>query len=239
MKLTCDACDTSFSVPDSAIGDEGRKVKCSKCGHMWIAKRAEPEAKKEPPVAESAQEEALSSKDDEALAAIAQMLAEDEEPPQEKKSAAPKISGKQDRLMKRLILLSLIGMVIASVFAFKHTLKPVLGPLYEMLGMVTSEQIVIQGLNYQKIPDEKKDRFTVSGEIVNVGDKAAVIPTLRISLLDEAREPFFSREYEEERMLEPKERYPFNVGRIETAFKGKAKFVIVEIGNRYELNARD
>jgi predicted Zn finger-like uncharacterized protein len=35
MLVTCPACTTNFSVPDSALGTEGRKLKCAKCGHKW------------------------------------------------------------------------------------------------------------------------------------------------------------------------------------------------------------
>lgn len=35
MRITCPACDQSFSVPDGAITEKGRKLKCSKCEHKW------------------------------------------------------------------------------------------------------------------------------------------------------------------------------------------------------------
>lgn len=35
MELTCPNCTTHFSVPDDAIGPNGRKVKCAMCGHVW------------------------------------------------------------------------------------------------------------------------------------------------------------------------------------------------------------
>ena len=36
MILTCEKCTTSYSVADDAIGEEGRKVKCIGCGHVWL-----------------------------------------------------------------------------------------------------------------------------------------------------------------------------------------------------------
>lgn len=35
MDIVCPNCATLFSVPDGAIGPKGRKMKCSKCGHLW------------------------------------------------------------------------------------------------------------------------------------------------------------------------------------------------------------
>ncbi len=42
MILTCPECATSYTIPDGAIGAEGRSVKCRKCAHVWFAKEPEP-----------------------------------------------------------------------------------------------------------------------------------------------------------------------------------------------------
>jgi predicted Zn finger-like uncharacterized protein len=36
MLITCPACGTNFSIPDSALGTNGRKLKCAKCAHKWF-----------------------------------------------------------------------------------------------------------------------------------------------------------------------------------------------------------
>lgn len=35
MDITCPNCATLFSVPEGAIGPNGRRLKCSQCGHLW------------------------------------------------------------------------------------------------------------------------------------------------------------------------------------------------------------
>ncbi|MEE2932496.1 MAG: zinc-ribbon domain-containing protein [Pseudomonadota bacterium] len=37
MILSCPQCNANFNLDDAVLGTEGRKVKCSKCGHRWHA----------------------------------------------------------------------------------------------------------------------------------------------------------------------------------------------------------
>ena len=51
MIIACPACRTRYVVPDTAIGIDGRTVRCAKCKHSWFQEGPEPP---EPDVAESA-----------------------------------------------------------------------------------------------------------------------------------------------------------------------------------------
>ena len=42
MYIACPACDTKFLVTQEQIGKRGRKVKCSKCSHIWYHKPDNP-----------------------------------------------------------------------------------------------------------------------------------------------------------------------------------------------------
>jgi predicted Zn finger-like uncharacterized protein len=44
MIIACPACATRYVVPDSAIGAEGRTVRCAKCRHSWYQEGPAPEA---------------------------------------------------------------------------------------------------------------------------------------------------------------------------------------------------
>jgi len=49
MIIACPACKTRYAVPDSAIGEEGRVVRCAKCRHSWFQDGPEAAAPAAPP----------------------------------------------------------------------------------------------------------------------------------------------------------------------------------------------
>ncbi|MFA7586479.1 MAG: MJ0042-type zinc finger domain-containing protein [Novosphingobium sp.] len=43
MIIACPACATRYAVPDSAVGVDGRTVRCAKCRHSWFQEGPRPE----------------------------------------------------------------------------------------------------------------------------------------------------------------------------------------------------
>ena len=54
MIIACPACQTRYVVPDSAIGIEGRTVRCAKCKHSWFQEGPEAEGPSEEAVQQPA-----------------------------------------------------------------------------------------------------------------------------------------------------------------------------------------
>lgn len=50
MLISCPNCNSTFRVPDDAIGENGRIVRCSSCSNEWLVK---PEAKSTDPILET------------------------------------------------------------------------------------------------------------------------------------------------------------------------------------------
>lgn len=53
MILTCPACQTRYTVPDGAVGANGRQVRCANCGNSWfqVPETAPADAEEEVPLA--------------------------------------------------------------------------------------------------------------------------------------------------------------------------------------------
>ncbi|WP_156842557.1 MJ0042-type zinc finger domain-containing protein [Novosphingobium aquimarinum] len=58
MILTCPACSTRYAVPDSAIGIDGRTVRCAKCRHSWFQEGPQLAEAETPPSRDAPRQEA-------------------------------------------------------------------------------------------------------------------------------------------------------------------------------------
>lgn len=80
MIITCPRCESSFNVDGNALGTTGRRVKCSKCSHLWHALPDTPPPEEEAPTPDTAQAAAAAGMDapddDSVSAALDRILSE-------------------------------------------------------------------------------------------------------------------------------------------------------------------
>lgn len=261
MILECPACETRFLVDSALIPAEGREVKCAKCGHQWFVEAdpdalpqmdAEPE-KPEEPKEESAEEatpEVQAIPDGEPLLEAV----EKEEPADDTDAIAdedvgniglgasvPSLHQEKTFSFKPYAIaagLLFVALIVLSLYTFRPSLQSSLPGIYSLLGMPSSQGLVLADIEMRQRPSRSKARFVVEGKIINTSEEPRVLPILRVAIADKAGNWITSREYEAEETLEPGEAYPFKASKLETAFIDRVDHLIVELGNGVELMLR-
>lgn len=265
MILNCPSCESRFLVDNSLIPEGGREVRCANCGHQWWV-RPEADAAELPakdaekainfeegsPIDpdETEEVEAFNTDSD----ADAEYPEDRDVPPVDVDLDALSIGGgptsgdlaqdTTERSIKPLIYASgmlLICALIASLFVMRSTLQPSLGFIYNLLGMPTTEGLVLADVEMRERPSRTKARYIIEGKILNQSDEVRQIPILRVSIIDKQGNVMTSREYEADdsaNSLQPGEHYPFKAGRLETSFKDRVDHLIVDIGHGTELMLR-
>jgi len=185
MILTCPACATSYFVPDTAIGPNGRRVRCKSCGHDWRA------------VSEDAPLDLA-----EVAAAVAPASPLDA-PLNEDPATPPPLpqafrAREQERRRAREavrqglawgLLIVLIMAVLVSAYIWRDSIVarvPGLATAYKAVGIHTNAV----GLEFEaenaRYAAHDTSRVVVSGAVRNIRDHEIVAPPIRISILDNA-----------------------------------------------------
>ncbi|MGM0421839.1 MAG: zinc-ribbon domain-containing protein [Pseudomonadota bacterium] len=191
--LTCEECQTQFSVSAEKIGT-GRKVRCTNCGHIWFQK---PEKDAAEDVAEDVFEV---EEPDDFKEALAQ--AEDAEPVPE--SIKPESSEGSKALLTEdeetrqnasvaggVIFISLLLLTIIFMLAAQNTVLkiwPQSAALYSAIGL--APEYPWQGLRFSdgramiRQTGEGEDMLYVEAEVTNITDAPKTIPAITVALTD-------------------------------------------------------
>ncbi len=233
MILDCPSCETRFLVNSSLIPAEGRPVRCAKCGHTW---HVMPDGDN----ADTPQEDTTVD----AMPNLQEVEAESfEEVSIDMGSAVPAVAEKKPSLSAMpMVLLSIVLLVacaVAALFTFRNALEPSMPGIYVMLGMESSEGVVLSDVEYRERPSKTKKRYVVEGKILNQSDQVRKIPLLRVAIADKDGNWITSREYEADEYLQPGQSYPFKASNIDTAFVDRIDHLVVELGNSVQLMLRE
>ncbi len=187
MIVSCPNCSTRYTLSESSVGANGRKVKCAKCGHIWWQRAVETdffsadlsdaptEIRPSHPVGRGAGKGGG-------------------------KAAGKKASARPDK--RTIIGLVALAVVVAAIGGGAYVARdyvvhrwPPAALLYETLGMAVEAPGA--GLQLQNVRSEQKieggaTSLIVQGQIVNVSDVERMVPRLRAVSLGPDHKPLQS-----------------------------------------------
>ncbi len=188
MKLVCPSCSSSFVVDSSALGAEGRTVRCGRCRHSWLAK-PEPE---EEPVLEL--HSPVEEPEEDPTPRLAEFDAERRRSREARRSTRQPMRRRSSAGGWVLFVLVVAAIVIGAVFGRHQVMAwvPETEKLYTLVGLAGKPPAVeapeIQ-LRLQEITSSRQDldgepSLVVEGQIVNPTDQPQDVPPLVATLYD-------------------------------------------------------
>jgi predicted Zn finger-like uncharacterized protein len=189
MILVCPSCDTRYFADDSAIGKDGRRVRCVSCGHSWFAKVQEEGV----PAAAPVEDTGLTREQVERLRQTAAANSAARAGPHAEFRAREHARRKRERSRAATIAWS-AGFVVFAValgasILFRNEVAnmwPRTAVLYRMVGLdVNRFGLVLENVGAKRSFDGTTPVLTVTGSAVNQGDERRAAPELRVVLRDE------------------------------------------------------
>lgn len=259
MMLVCPECSASYAVPDKAIGEKGRTVKCAKCAHTWFQEPPKKEADEAKPEAEmtiviedeadaSVQSNATEGEDttpsDETSTASSEAPAEenndDDAMPNFGEAQLPAIKRAMPAptWLKAMAIASLVLAIIGGIFVFHTDLRDKgLEGIYAAVGFGNTHGLELSKLDVQALSDRRKNRYFIQGEILNNTEHETELPTLRVSLVKKSGAVVLYKDYSADEILEPGASFPFQA-QLSSSSKDIER-VVIDIGSPLEIALRD
>jgi predicted Zn finger-like uncharacterized protein len=177
MIVSCPKCSTRFLVPDDALGEKGRSVRCGACGQSWFQEPSGDKPYEPPPL----------TPDEE----FTTPLNRDERRPR----------GRQwPRLVAWFLFIFVIALIIGGGYRYRQEIVrrwPRAAELYSTLGITVGETtktpLVVRRaalvVPASSIKIERQSRgdtplLVISGQIRNRSDKTQTVGRMRITLTD-------------------------------------------------------
>lgn len=191
MILTCDSCRVRYLVSPAALGDAGRRVRCSGCGAEWFQAPEEeaPEPENLPFVHDEPEAEAEESVIPESVrpveepAEVMTLGRGEDDAAGDKRSVPGRAAGYAAAAAVFLVL-------AAGLYFGRDALVRVWPPafgLYETAGVsvrTEGESLVFEGLKAVVEEEGGAPVLRVDGSILNLGKEETGVPPVQISMID-------------------------------------------------------
>ena len=157
MIISCAKCTTKYKLNPSTIGEDGRRVRCTKCSYVWTQYNAD---------------ESHNRKESGVKIDLSRHL------PVVIEYVVP-------AWFKALPIVFLCLILLTSVFFFQEPLSdkfPLVRKLYEKIGMNYTESVVIDKFDITKVEGNQLD---INGFLVNKSQDTRKIPNVVVRAIDE------------------------------------------------------
>ncbi len=238
MIIICPACTTHFTAPREAIGEDGRMVKCSRCGHSWYY---DPRVEEQPE--EALPEEKVAAEAAEEADPFAMLLEEEQpddsgdEPLRYEPVNAVEVPPKQAGVLLKLGAVASLLLAITTGLIAHHEHYPMLSDLFEGIGLQNTDGLGFTRLEVERKPLGDQLELWLEGEISNDADTIRVMPDVVITLLSKQGREIGRLTYPVQKdLLEPGE--TVIITPEITNIPSLAKHLVLDIGNAWELSFR-
>lgn len=236
MIIICPACDTKFMLSASALGTEGREVRCAKCSHQW---HAMPDQKAPEAVTMvEAEDSPAPAPHDDIDESILEALTAAATPPASRPRAQKSLA--ENPVWKIASACLVLCMLALMLILGREALQPALSPIYSAMGYYPTEDVVLADVNLRELPSRRKKRYEIECTILNNTKETRNVPQLSMQILNESGEVLA----EEESFLEntgqpiPKGKsVPCKGLRFENIFS-TAHTIVMDAGSPMELSLR-
>jgi predicted Zn finger-like uncharacterized protein len=162
MLIRCPSCSVAFNVPTAAIGEAGRKVKCTKCAHIWF-------------------QEPLKQKDLQEFLNIDERLKPLHE--NDKKTHLPsKIQSYFSPFKIATLAVLFVLFIVTSLINYNQKFPVVT----RLLSMEPTEGLHFSNFDMVKSIVDNKYVFTITGFLVNSSDIEKKIPKITVKVYTKA-----------------------------------------------------
>jgi predicted Zn finger-like uncharacterized protein len=220
MIIQCENCDTKYNIKVSSLGDSGRFVRCSKCGHEWVAYCD----------AQSALAEELA----------AQSIANNKKAT---KLATHKLHKTKSASFYFALTAFCIGiglnlhMVSLALIYHMEPQELSNNPIYRIFKNHNNHDLRISEVAIKLLAlKDHQQELDLNLVVKNIGKFDRSLSNLRVTAFNNKRERIADLVTENYHMIKPKEQNMFN-NRIKD-FPSAARYVSIEFADSYELAVR-